>query len=257
MAAARAQSAGAASSGDLDDEEASLPLGAWILHELEKGPSYLNKRKRPSRSDMRGVQQRAVGSWADLSAAAAAPMAEPGGMAALQARLPARERAAFDPGSLPRHDGGEGGNGGCSPSASTARSRPKLQRGFTVTERPPPHLKSTRYVAPGHYDTHLVGGMSWLPKASHPAEKPISRHFSAPVTSFAKPKHILVVPITRHQAPGPGHYAAPNYWDPCWQRSPSAGTTFGNIQPPDRDSRFSVLARGFGEDSGRDFGLVV
>jgi len=140
-----------------------------------------------------------------------------------------------------------------SPSKATRGAEQRAQqRGFTVSQRAPIHGKHDPDMpCPGNYDTHLVGEMSWAREGggaplSHPAQRQLSQHKSPHLTSFARPKYGADTSASKlSQLPGPGHYAKPDYWDPGWQRFPSAGKSFDRKVAPLGESRFGGLAKKF------------
>lgn len=117
---------------------------------------------------------------------------------------------------------------------------------MTVGGRPELYSASDHDLGPGQYDTHDVGALTWSKAdVSHPAQKQLSNQKSSILCSFGKPKSSIGgsgAPLAR--SPAPGHYTAPDYWDPNWQQYPPKGKSFVRNPPPASESRFGGLARG-------------
>lgn len=141
-----------------------------------------------------------------------------------------------------------------------------LQRGFGLGERPDILPSADNSIGPGQYDVLEVGSIKWGKEQgnSFPAQCSIAGHKSCKVAGMGKPKIWTgsgVPPLAR--APGPGHYAVPNYWDPNWQQYPTKGKSmvrFGNVPlgcaPPAPESRFGGLARQELGNSKGDMGFL-
>lgn len=140
--------------------------------------------------------------------------------------------------------------------------RPMLERSFTVSQRPPIYSRIDNTLGPGTYDTHKVGTYAYdkNSEVSHPAQKTITNHKSMPLLGFGKPENVekkMARQTSLGQAPGPGHYAKPDLWDPLWQKYPPKGTSFARQPPVPGESRFGSLARGLVKGAkGMDFGGI-
>lgn len=237
--AAAAASAASSSGGGLESR---------ILRDIELGDSFeLLKRKLPRRSDLRKMEQQASVDFENHRS-------ERYGRSAGSSSL--LQRSASSPSALQGGGSAAGSPKGASPKGARIPERPILQRGFTLSKRPPIYSRIDNELSPGQYDTEGVFGFTWDKEknVSNPSQKLVSNHYSSPLTSFAKPKHISPVAPKIAQRPGPGHYPAPNYWDPAWQRFPAAGKSFVRKNPTPSESRFGGLAKGFDKASNKGGG---
>lgn len=100
-------------------------------------------------------------------------------------------------------------------------------------------------VSPGDYNVHEIGMIRWDKDSgsSHPAQMVLTNHKSPGLASFGKFVPASTADPPLRQAPGPGHYEKPDYWDPFWQRYPALGRSFVRKLPPQGESRFGVCAR--------------
>jgi len=124
-----------------------------------------------------------------------------------------------------------------------------LQRGFGLGDRLDiSKCFGANYdctTGPGSYDVHEVGCIRWNKEEgnSFPGQLVCTNHKSCRVPLFPKAKTNSQMPPPLAQAPGPGHYAMADFWDPNWQRYPSLGKSFVRKLPPPGESRFGGLAR--------------
>lgn len=138
------------------------------------------------------------------------------------------------------------------------------RRGFGISSRRPLefYLGVNKQAAGMYlkYDTHEVGGMTWDKNGdvSNPAQKQLSQHKTPKRVIFGKPrnsggarKQLL------SEAPGPGHYHAPDLWDPNWQHYPTLGSSFVRKPPRPGESRFGGLARGLVRSGKGDMELLA
>lgn len=165
------------------------------------------------------------------------------------------ERSASSPASPAQSQGSTLLRTGASMFHSGERRRGAPNHFFGVSQRPPIHNSPDHQVSPGDYDCHEVGTLKWNRDAtSQPGQMSLSQHKSCVVRSFGKPKtHFGPEKPSISQAPGPGHYLMPNYWDPCWQKYPPTGKSFARNPPAPGESRFGGLAGGLVKKGDMDF----
>lgn len=233
-------------------------LAGRILHDIENtGPGgvELNYKKVTylGRSACNKIEAKARQKFVDTGAPLHRQMAQTQQMG----RSRSMPGGSMRPGSGVRPGSGDIGNrnghypGSANRTSSGPRSIHFLQKGFGVGERPEIHKIAKDTLAPGQYETHTIGTILFQAEGSesavsHPGQQCLSHFKTSRSCSFGRPKEYvgLSKPPRLSAAPGPGHYNAINYWDPCWQKYPAMGTSLARKVPPPGESRFGSLARG-------------
>lgn len=247
---------------------------AAILYQLEH-PETIDGTKpaKPTRSSLIRSEDRAYDTWKlpdPIKSATSQSNSSPSKLAPSKSMQLIRTASSMDAPSSEGVFAGYAGEESGKRLSPTSSQFPKgidielHRRGFTIADRPP--IESFLGVnnkfpgnGPGKYDTHEIGCMVWDKNGdvSNPAQKQLSQHKTPKRVFFSKSaapagarKHLL------SQAPGPGHYAKPDLWDPNLQCYPTKGTSFVRKAPRAGESRFGGLARGLVKGGKGDMDLL-